>query len=174
LSFKRIRVAAALLALLTGAACGFQPLYGDRQQVPAEENLAQVFVDVIADRSGQMLRNELDQRLDPNNLGLPARYDLKVVLKESIAYLAQRKDASATRANLTTSATYQLVARVNRSTIYSGIVRSVNSYDILSTENEFGALTARDDARRRGARPQAAHNAVRLALALGQADPSVR
>jgi len=159
---------AALLLLLALGACGFQPLYGDRSAdaIKADEGLARVSVGVIADRTGQMLRNELEVRLDPNNLNLPALYGLAVTLEESIGTLAVRRDASATRANLTLTAQYALKSSESGEIIHSGSVRSRNSYDILGADKEFSNLTARDEARRRAARDLADQIALRLALAL--------
>ena len=159
----------ALVSLLALAGCGFQPLYGERPTGPAEENLARISVGVIADRTGQILRNELGTRLDPNNLGLDPLYSLRVSLTESTSNIALRRDTSATRANLTLTASYSLVQNGAKEALYSGAVRSVNSYDILSTENEFGTLTSREEARRRAARDIADQIALRLALALDHA-----
>lgn len=170
MSSRTLRALVAAGALLALAACGFQPLYGDsdRSSTRSEENLAQISVGIIADRTGQMLRNELGSRLDPNNIAPPAQYDLSVKLNESIGRVAVRRDASATRANLTVTATYQLVSRATGEPVYSGTVRSVNSYDILGTENQFGTETAREEARRRAARDLSEQIAIRLALALEQ------
>jgi LPS-assembly lipoprotein len=162
-----VRVALATLLALAG--CGFQPLYGERPTGPAEENLARISIGVIADRTGQILRNELGTRLDPNNLGLDPLHSLRVSLSESISNVALRRDTSATRANLTLTASYSLWPNGANEPLYSGTVRSVKSYDILSTENEFGTLTARDEARRRAARDIADQIALRLALALDHA-----
>jgi LPS-assembly lipoprotein len=168
LSFDRCISCVAAILLLALTACGFQPLYGNRSldAIRAEEGLARVSVGVIADRTGQMLRNELDVRLDPNNQNLRPLYNLSVTLTESIASLAVRRDASATRANLKLTAQYSLKLSSSSETIYSGTVRSLNSYDILGAENEFSNLTARDEARRRAARDLADQIALRIALAL--------
>jgi LPS-assembly lipoprotein len=170
----------ALLTVLT--ACGFQPLYGNRAPgnlapVQAEEGLARISVGIIADRTGQMLRNELEVRLDPNNQGLTPLYNLTVMLNETITQLSGRSDASYTRANLTLSATYQLKLPKSDVPIYSGTVRTVNSYDILNAKDEFSKLTARNEARRRAARDLSDQIALRLALALvhqSSTEPAVR
>ena len=168
MSFDRRISGVAVILLLALGGCGFQPLYGNRSPdaVRAEEGLARVSVGVIADRTGQMLRNELDVRLDPNNQNLPPLYNLSVTLTESIASLAVRRDASATRANLTLTAQYSLKLSSSGEAIYSGTVRSLNSYDILGAENEVSNLTARGEARRRAARDLADQIALRIALAL--------
>lgn len=174
MSSRRALATVAAATLLSLAACDFRPLYGERPTTRAEQNLARISVDVIADRTGQFLRNELDTRLDPNNRRLPALYRLNVKLTERISELAVRRDASATRANLALTADYSLVPNGAAQPAYSGTVRSVNSYDILSTENEFGTLAARAESRRRAARDLADQIALRLALALEQVSPSGR
>jgi LPS-assembly lipoprotein len=113
-----------------------------------------------------MLRNALRDRFDPNNIGAPTAYQLSVRLEESIAFLALRGDASATRANLTLTATFGLSESASGATVSGGSVRSVNAYDILSTESEFSNRTAQEDARRRAAIDLANQIAIRVSLAL--------
>ncbi len=151
------------------AGCEFHPLYGNHPTTPVENRLAGVSVGIIADRTGQLLRNELLIRLDPNNQSLPVQYKLAVQLTESTAHLAVRRDASATRANLAMEARYELTSAGNGTLVRSGSVRSVNSYDLLSTENEFGTRTAEDQARKRAASDLANQIALRIGLALDRA-----
>ena len=154
--------------LLAQAGCEFQPLYGDRQSTPVEARLASVSVGVIADRTGQLLRNELLTRFDPNNKSLPTQYKLSVTLTDSTERLAVRRDASATRASLTIKAQFELVSIVNGEQVTSGLVRSVNSYDILDTQNEFGTRTAEEQARKRAASDLAEQISLRVGLMLDQ------
>ena len=77
-----------------------------------------------------------------------ARYSLAVTLTESLTNLGIRKDEVATRTNLALSASFTITELGGAKRIFSGSARSVNSYNILTSD--FATLSARDDARRRG------------------------
>lgn len=154
------------ILLVALAACEFRPLYGQRSATHVEDRLAQVSVGIIANRTGQLLRNELHNRLDPNNRAPAPLYRLEVELSESLENLALRRDATVTRAKVTTVAQYRLTRLGSDDAIAAGSVRSVNSYDILPTEKEFSTRTAEQEARQRATSDLASQIAVRLSLAL--------
>ena len=78
-------------------------------------------VDLIADRTGQMLRNELLDRLHPRGGRAAAkRYTLRVDLAESLQDLAIRKDDVATRANLRLTASFSVVSLDGGTVVFSG------------------------------------------------------
>lgn len=145
------RLRAILIAgLLSLAGCGFEPLYGEKDQGRATEALlAQIAVSPIADRLGQLVRTELVNRLNPRPAPA-AQFSVSVDLSESSQGLAVRRDASATRANLIINAHFTLKAISGGDTLLKGEIQSVNSYDILTSD--FATLAAEKDARHRGAR----------------------
>ena len=148
-------------------ACGFGPLYGDREQTAAaEDQLELVTVPPIADRLGQLVRIELTNRLTPTQPAPPAIYTLPVKLTESRASLAVRKDSSETRANLTITATFELFRISDGARLTSGAFRSVNSYDVV--DSDYATLAAESDARRRGAKDIADGIIDRLAILLSR------
>ena len=96
-----------VIALLSLAACGFEPLYGTKERgAETEALLSQITVPPIADRLGQLVRTELNNRLNPRPAPKP-RFTIAVTLSESTQGLAVRRDASATRANLIINASKQ-------------------------------------------------------------------
>ena len=144
---RRCLLAATLLtAALTISGCGFEPLHGQRSGASSAA-LSAIDVQLIADRPGQMLRNELLQQMQPRGQ-TPARYSLAVTLTESLSNLGIRKDEVATRANLTLSASFTITELGGAKRVFSGSARSVNSYNILTSD--FATLSTREDARRRG------------------------
>ena len=149
------------------SACGFEPLYGDREQTAAaEDQLELVTVPPIADHVGQLVRIELTNRLTPTQPAPTALYTLPVTLTESRASLAVRKDASATRANLTINATFELYRISDGFRLTSGNIRSVNSYDVV--DSDYATLVAESDTRRRGAKDIADGIIDRLAIFLSR------
>ena len=139
-----------VIGLLALTACGFEPLYGEKDRGAAtEQMLSQIEVLPIADRLGQLVRTELTNRLNPRPAPTPL-YSVSVTLTESTQGLAVRRDASATLANLIVNATFILSAVSGGEALLTSDIRSINGYDILTSN--FATLAAEKDARRRGAR----------------------
>lgn len=148
---SRIGRPLVVLACFWLSACGFEPLYGENQDGFSTDQLLE-FIQVapIEDRTGQILRIELTNRLTPTRPVPKAIYALQVTLNESKSGLAVQKDASTTRANLTITASFELVEISSGQVFTGGAVRSVNSYDILLSD--FATLAAEANARERGAK----------------------
>lgn len=161
--YRRRGALAALAGALLLAGCGFRPLYGDRATTPAVgDKLADVGIDIIPDRSGQILRNELLDRMTPRgSAGAPAYY-LGVALTESRQEFAVRQDETATRSNVIFSARYALRRASDNQVVHGGIAITRNSYDLL--QNKFATLSAEDDARTRALRQLAEEIRTRLAI----------
>lgn len=139
----------AMLALGALAGCGFQPIHAQRSQAsPAA--LAQIEIELIENRTGQILRNELLQRFHPRGSGRGTRFSLQTRLTESLQDLGIRKNTVATRANLTLEATFSISPLSGGDPLFKGTASSIISYNILTSD--FATLSARADARRRGAR----------------------
>jgi LPS-assembly lipoprotein len=154
------------------AACGFEPLYGQRGAAggSAAAELATIRIVPIADRTGQLLYNELRDRLNPRGKPASPRYLLTITLEETKEELAFRGDETATRANLNISATYELRRTVSESeagndeVVTTGLARITTAYDIL--ESQFATLVSIDDARARSVRALGDDIQARLAVAL--------
>ena len=143
----RPAIAAAIL-LFALSACGFQPLHAPRGDGSRTSDLlAQVQVARIADRTGQQLRNELLDRMNPRGTSSAPRYRLNVSLSESTRRLAVRRDDTATLASLVLSASYSLVSVDDGTVVLSGSLRSLNSFDI--SREDFATVSAERDARER-------------------------
>ena len=135
-----------LPALLAG--CGFQPLYGNgRGGAGATPEMAQISIPPIPDRAGQMLRNELRDRLVPTGLPDKPRWRLDVSFKETKNDLVILRDATATFAKYVGDAKWVLVDLATDAPVTKGQSRRIASYSISSSE--FASLQAEEDARRR-------------------------
>ena len=160
---KRLAPLALLMVL---GACGFRPLYAERHNAGVTVELAATRIDLIADRTGQKLHNFLLDRLNPKGQTAQPRYGLRVSVATHRRGLGIRKDATATRANLTLTASYTLHDwRTNRS-LYKGLSRSTNSYNIL--ESDFATLASLDDATTRAARELSEKIKARLSIFFSQ------
>ncbi len=156
-----------LLLLLSG--CGFRPLYGPTSASPARtsERLGAVSIARIPDRTGQLVRNALLDRINVGGQPAKPEFVLNVSVIESIQNLAIQKDETATRANLILQANFRLAKSATGESVFDGSVQSVSSYNI-STSQDFATLSAETNARRRGARDLADEITARVAIFLAR------
>lgn len=139
---RRLLLTAALLPL---AGCGFQPVYmptASGKPGPAARELAAINVPIIPDRSGQLLRQALQERF-ANDSGALRQYDLLVAFTISSDAIAVRTDNLATRARLIGTATFVLTAQDPAHTrLTSGSARSVDAYNALDQQYFAADLSA--------------------------------
>jgi LPS-assembly lipoprotein len=140
---------AAPVVCLMAAACGFQPLYGERggSETLATE-LASIRVVQITERYGQVMTNDLHDGLNPNALHVPATYQLEVALRETTAPQATRADGTPSRSALSLSATWILRKLGDNKVVTRGVLKSSTGYDVLNNDyanvvsNNTGELRA--------------------------------
>ena len=135
-----------LFAALCGG-CGFKPLLGTESNPLVQESLAQVRVDAILDRSGQILRNYLMDGMSPKGIQGQARYRLQVVLTEPRREAAIQRDNTASRIAYTASATFRLYDETRRTYIFQGNSISDTTYEI--TTSEYATVSSLNGARDR-------------------------
>ena len=158
--------------LLTGAAallggCGFRPLYAPTATgSTVSEGLQSVEVGVIPDRTGQILRTLLIQRLNPRGIPDGPRYRLAARVTESEEELGITDTDDATRANLTLDVLYELEDVETRDTVTTGRLRTTTSFNIL--DDEYATRVGRDSARERGLTQSADDLVLRLSLLLSR------
>lgn len=159
------RIAPVLLCLSL-AACGFEPLYGEHgaSGTAVTANLAEIRIEAIPDRIGQKMYNLLHERLTPEGKAAQPKFALRVRLRETIEELLYERDETATRANLTLRADYELRRIADDEVIAKGTSRATSGYDILSSQ--YATLVSKDDARDRSARVISDDLRTRMAVAL--------
>jgi LPS-assembly lipoprotein len=160
-----LRLVVVGLALFGLAACGFQPLYGERgvRSVSSDE-LAAVQIDLIRDREGQMLRNELLDRFQAAGSAVKPLYGLSIGLQTSRAALGIRTDETASRVNLTMFATYVVRDIATGVVLFKGQGRSIDSFDIL--DSDFASTSSEADAIRRAVYDLSEQITTRVSIAL--------
>lgn len=174
---RRWRLLPLLAGLTVLSACGFTPVYGDRSPTRGPDavarEMAAIDVGLIANRPGQILRNDLIHRLGTRTRHEAPRYRLQVTLAEQEQQLGIERDATSTRAALRIIARYSLIRVADGTVLLSDAVRSVNSFTIhRTTEAVYNTIAAREDARHRGLRTVATRIVNRIALLLSPAtDP---
>lgn len=126
------------------SSCGFQPLYVEKKHSNAwyfggdfdtsiSEEMAQVKVEPIEERFGQIIRNELLDNLTPRGVPSHPKYRLFVALKEkSIVQQALRNDITATREQVKYTVEYIMYNTSEDKELVRGNSVSYASYDIMS------------------------------------------
>ncbi len=137
------------LILLTACA-GFHPVYGVNKftAVGVEQALSQVKIDNIPDREGQFLRNALITRFYRDGRPDNPLYTLAVTpITESAQNLDVTIDSEATRGQLRLSTSIALKDNQNGEVILNRKLRSIASYNILSSEftNRVSEQNAREN-----------------------------
>jgi LPS-assembly lipoprotein len=148
LSRRALLGAAGLLGL---SGCGFRPLYGpvtaaDGSASDLSDELAAVRVGPIYERTGQLLRRNLQRRMEDSAPGTPARYQLNVAYTPGVEVLGYRRDGTITRVRYTVTGVWDLATLsvppqpVARSAIP---YRTIDSFNIPDLQF-FSADSARD------------------------------
>jgi len=135
-----------LLSLLALAACGFQPLYGER----ADGGAGRLAVEVapIADRPGQVMRAALRRAFADDRV---PEYRMNVTLSETVSVLAIDKRGDVIRRGMIVSAKWRM-ARLDaapETPPLTGTVRVQEAYNVLVSD--YANLAAERAARERAA-----------------------
>ena len=133
------RAAGAILMLQT-ASCGFQPLYSTHLDRSA--NLPSVYVDIIPNRAGQMLREALQARLEGSSTGVAKQFTLDVAYAETGQALGIQPDNSSTRSRNIGTAIWSLRSAANSAVqVTGGTVRTLDGYNIIDEQFFYATLS---------------------------------
>ncbi len=131
------RRSAVLLGLLLPG-CGFRPVYGSGGGVDggAAHDLAMVDVALIPNRSGQLLRQALQQQLYGTGDDVPAKqYQLSVSFGVAGEAIGEQEDSSVTRVRQFGSANWTLKRLDPTETfVASGRARSLDGINIIDNQ----------------------------------------
>ena len=137
--------------LLGLAGCGFRPLYApvtaeDGGAGDIRDELAAVRVANVPERSGQLLRRDLQRRFEGLRVGVPARYALQVALTYAVEPLGYRRDGTITRLRYIATGNWSLstLSVPPRQIAVSSIpARALDAFNIPDLQF-FAADSARD------------------------------
>jgi len=158
--------AAAMLALLALAGCGFRPVYMPSEggtPGPAARNLAAIHVALIPDRTGQVLREALQRRLHGADNATPRRYILTVAYWIPGQVTGIQPDSIPTRLQLTANAVWTLTLNdAAKTRVTGGSAQAQDGVDLFD-QQYFAADLNETAAYRRLAGQVADQIALRLA-----------
>ncbi len=162
-------------ALLLGGAvsgCGFHPLYAPTSfgtPGPAAAEMAAIYVPPIAERTGQLIRQALQQRFEGTGAGTAKRYELLVTYGVAADGQAIQRDSSTTRIRLVGSAIFNLrEMSLAKKPLTLGTARVLDGYNILN-QQYFAASLENDSAQERIAQSLADQITLKLGIYFKQA-----
>ena len=169
---SRVKLLVLLAVAAAGvSACGFEPLYVQREKTGGwyfnsdfdtsiSDEMKQVKVEPIANRFGQLVRNQLLDSLTPTGVPKRPKYRLYVTLRSRDVYQqALREDITATREMAIYRVDYRMVNAENKE-LFKGDSIAYASYDIL--KNPYSTTVAQQKAERNAARIIADDIALRV------------
>jgi LPS-assembly lipoprotein len=124
--------------------CGFHPVYmpsdGGEPGV-AQRELAMIYVAIIPDRPGQLLRQALQQRLEGAGADPKPTYTLNVSYWITGEGIAVQPDTSVTRIRLFGNANWRLVGRdPGQTLVATGYARAEDAINTFSAQYFFSDL----------------------------------
>ena len=129
------------------AGCGFHPLYA-----PGGKQLAAmqaVYVDIIPNRPGQLLRQALQARLEGSDDDVAKRYTLSVQFAEAAEAIGVQPDNSITRLRDVGRATWALFPLgVGQGELARGQARSVDGFNVIDEQYFYMDLSEEATQRR--------------------------
>jgi LPS-assembly lipoprotein len=158
-----------LAVALTANGCGYRPLYGEQSAVagaPVRAQLSQVKIAGIADRRGQILRNYLLDRMNPNGESASPRFVLSVTTREVLRVTDTRADGTATRADIVITARFNLRDAVSDTVVFIDNSEGVATFNLLTAR--YASVASQDEARRRAVELLADQIARQVALFLNR------
>jgi hypothetical protein len=134
----------ALVLVLALAACGFEPLYAEKQ------NNKSILVGSSFDikkidkfgRAGQKLQFELEDLLNYSKGG-QKKYRLVVTPEKSKEGIGVQKDRFITRYNLRVRATYEVFEIASSRKIFDGATQAVGSFNAV--DSDFGTYSLEEN-----------------------------
>jgi LPS-assembly lipoprotein len=144
-----------LLAPFVLGACGFRPMHlPENAAAPTTDSglareLAAVRVALIPERNGQLMRRDLQRRLEGSLPGTPARYELQTYLAVTAEVLGYRRDGAISRVRYLASAPWVLTTLGSSPTVIGrNTARTLDAFNIPD-QQFFAADASRLDMERR-------------------------
>ncbi|MBV8061606.1 MAG: hypothetical protein JO126_02095 [Alphaproteobacteria bacterium] len=139
-----IPMAVLILSGLMVQGCGYHAVYATQGSTSAVANeLNQVGIDSIPNREGQVLRNDLIDRLYGKGRPTSVNYHLSVKINIGSEDLGTLADSTTVLVGINTDANYTLTDTAGHQ-VLSGHAHSATSYDKLN--NQYGTLASHDSA----------------------------
>lgn len=150
--YIRLRRAARVIVVLglplVTYGCGFEPMLAVRDNgTSVAQDFAKVRVGYIENRSGQVLRNDLLEALNPRGESTQPQYTLVIRIEEPQQNLAFQRNNSVSFVNYTVIAYWTLVDNNSGANVYSA--SSASSLPYAISNSQYATAVSAQDARDR-------------------------
>lgn len=170
---RRCFTTTATGGVLLIAGCGFRPLYKPDAGSNAGGMMSHIFIPVLPERSGQLLRQALQQRMDGPDSGLKRQFELTPSLAISYESIGIQRDNSTSRIRIDASAPWLLRAlSPGRPVLIQGRGRVLDGYNI--NDQQFFAAELESDSALRRVASTLADQIVQQVAVYFLAQPSVQ
>jgi LPS-assembly lipoprotein len=143
----RLALMGAAVATLSG--CGFHPLYAPSAQIPA--GLAEIYVDIVPNRNGQLFRQALQERLQGSEGDPKQHYELSIEYSVSAEGIGIEQNNASTRNRFIGTAKWTLhKPGFFGQKITNGIARTVDGNDVIVAQFFYSDLNSETVNRRIG------------------------
>lgn len=147
--FHKTLLGSLLITML--AACGFSPLHGNggAEDTAVKHLLARTEIEIIPNREGVSLRNNLIDRFYIYGQPQTPVYRLRITpLRQTLTDLDITKTSDATRGQLRLNTSVTLIRTADNSEVLNRDIVAITSYNILASEfaNRVSEQSAREDA----------------------------
>lgn len=155
------RISVVLLLMVTVGGCDLQPVYGTQAQ---RQHLADIQIEPINDRLGQMLRNRFLDLQGRNRKAV--KYILNSRLSEGKTQFSVTRDGKVTQANLVITLRYQLNEAGSGLLVSEGQIKAQTSYDLV--DSPFARISSERQAKQVLAQNLARRLSIRLSTVLNR------
>ena len=144
---KCLVLGAWCLAVIACGGCGFSPMYGEHNSKLLASG---IIVEAPNDRLGRQLRENLEDRLNPNGR-IPANpaYKLVVTLVQDTSGMGVDRAGTVSRYNVTLASHYKLIDLSDNKLLQGGELKHVSSYN-NQTNQYFSTIISERDSLERG------------------------
>jgi LPS-assembly lipoprotein len=137
---RRVLSGAPLALLAAVGGCGFHPLYAPGGA--AQTGLRDIFVDVIANRNGQELREALQRRVEGTGTDGSKQYELKVSLIFVGNPIGIQPDTSSDRTRFAGTANWTLLKAGQSVKVVSGSAHSLDGANVIDEQFFYSDLSS--------------------------------
>ena len=135
---RRGVLASAIGLGATLGGCGFKPLYapdGPNGTSASSDELGSIYVALIGERTGQLMRQALQRRLEGTGEGRAKRYELTASFGIAGEGIGIQRDNSSTRIRFVGTSNWTLRDLTpQRTVLTSGVARSLDGLNVLNQE----------------------------------------
>jgi LPS-assembly lipoprotein len=113
--------------------CGFHPIYA--RDAAARRALPSIYVNLLVNRPGQLLRQALQAKLEGSDDAVAKRFSLTVAYAETVQLVNIQEDNSVTRLRNVGTATWSLFPSDGGTVkLAGGTVRTVDGYNVVDSQ----------------------------------------